>query len=342
MIARAHGASRRSSAAEKWAREYLEADRRNRLRDFLLGSDAPEVQADAAPIGELIREWLAGDAHPDSPGGLAPSTWDSYRGIASRHIIGNPVLREMKKTGEVVEVQPGIKPLGRGGYAIGHLPARDFGNADAPKRWVQAMRAAGVTSSTEERAWKVLSSALSWAVEDDTWPVSANGCLMLQRRRGMRRASRRAGSGKARRVTSGKRRNDLTSWALSPLAVERDPTGDARASAPAFAPSLHCGTRLRFRSSTGSRCATRRFGRLPLAMLENGAQPCARCSVTGSWTPARRQERRDGRGDLPSTCSLQKILRRGEPRLSLTAIRLTLTTSSFVVISAVMALQMVI
>ena len=80
---------------------------------------------------------------------------------------------------------------------------------------------ARVSATTEARAWKVLSSALSWAVEDDNWPLSTNGCLTMQRRRGMRRASRRAGTGAARQPASGKRRDDLASWALSPLAVER-------------------------------------------------------------------------------------------------------------------------
>ena len=128
----------------------------------------------------------------------------------------------MKKTGEIVEVEPAIKPLGqKGGYAIGHLPLVDFGSADVLKRWVQGMRAAGVSRSTEAKAWTVMSSALSWAVEDDSWPLSMNGCLTMQRRRGMRRASRRAGTGATRQLSPGKRRDDLPSWALSPLAVER-------------------------------------------------------------------------------------------------------------------------
>jgi integrase len=83
------------------------------------------------------------------------------------------------------------------------------------------MRATGVSRSTEAKAWTVISSALSWAVEDDSWLLSVNGCLTMQRRRGMRRASRRAGTGAARQVSPGKRRDDLPSWALSPLAVER-------------------------------------------------------------------------------------------------------------------------
>jgi hypothetical protein len=210
------------TAAETWGREYVAAERRNRLREFLLGSDAPEVLPDITPVGELILEWLATDAHPDSVGGLARSTWNSYRSVASRHVIGNPVERHMKKTGEIVEVEPAIKPIGqKGGYAIAHLPAVDFANADVLKRWVQAMRKAGVGPSVEAKAWKVLSSALSWAVEDDSWPLLTNGCLTMQRRRGMRRASRRAGTGATRQVSPGKRRDDLASWSLSPLAVER-------------------------------------------------------------------------------------------------------------------------
>jgi integrase len=210
------------SGAEAWSRDFVAAERRNRLREFLLGSDAPEVSPDATPLGDLILDWLATDAHPDSVGGLAQSTWGSYRSLASRHIIGNPIERHLTKTGETLEVEPAIKPLGQdGGYAIGHLPAVDFATADVLKRWVPAMRNAGVSPSIEARAWKVLSSALSWAVEDDSWPVAANGCRTMQRRRGMRRASRRAGTGARRSQSMGKRRDDLPSWALSPLAVER-------------------------------------------------------------------------------------------------------------------------
>lgn len=210
------------TAAERWSREYVDADLHNRLRDFLLGSDAPEVQPDATPIGQLILDWLATDANPDSTGGLARQTWDTYRSVASRHIMGNPIQRVMKKTGEIIEVEPAIKPLGQsGGYAIGHLPAVDFQSADVLKRWVKAMRAAGVSRTTEQKAWTVMSSALSWAVEEDSWPLSINGCLTMQRRRGMRRASRRAGTGAARQIPANRQRDDVQSWALSPLAVER-------------------------------------------------------------------------------------------------------------------------
>jgi integrase len=208
--------------AQTWSREYVRADRQDGLRGFLLGPAATDAKGDTTPLAELMIDWLATDAHPDSPGGLAPSTWDSYRSVISRHIIGNPVEREMKKAGQTIEVSPAIKPVGGGGgYAIGQLPAVQFETADVLKQWVQGMRKAGVSASTEARAWKVLSSALSWAVEEDSWPLSTNGCLTMQRRRGTRRASRRAGTGATRRPASGKRRSDLASWALSPLAVER-------------------------------------------------------------------------------------------------------------------------
>lgn len=63
----------------------------------------------------------------------------------------------MKKAGEIVEVEPAIKPLGQtGAYGIGRLPAVDFRTADTLKRWVQAMRKAGVGPSTEAKSWKVL------------------------------------------------------------------------------------------------------------------------------------------------------------------------------------------
>lgn len=213
---------RTKAAAENWRREYINAERHNRLRDFLLGSDAPEVQPDSSPLGELITDWLATDAHPDSAGGVARATWNSYRSLASRHILGNPVMRELKKTGEWIEIQPRIPPLGEGaGYAIGHLPIVDFATAGTLRQWVRAMRSAGVSPSTETKAWRVLSSALSWAVEEDRWPLNANGCSSMQRRRGMRRASRRVGTGAAPTPLPGKRRDDLSAWALSPLAVER-------------------------------------------------------------------------------------------------------------------------
>ena len=46
------------------------------------------LKGDTTPVAELILDWLATDANPDSASGLARSTWDSYRSVASRHVIG--------------------------------------------------------------------------------------------------------------------------------------------------------------------------------------------------------------------------------------------------------------
>lgn len=130
------GRSRAKSFATKadaaaWSKAYVKADRHDRLGEFLLGPDAQALKADTAPLAELILDSLATDAHPESPGGLARSTWDSCRSVASRHIIGNPIKRELKKTGETIEVAPAVGQIGAGGgYAIGDLPAVQFETAD--------------------------------------------------------------------------------------------------------------------------------------------------------------------------------------------------------------------
>ena len=80
------------SDAGVWSKGYIKADRQGRLREFLLGPGAGGPRRRHA-CRELILDWLATDAHPDSPGGLARSTWDSYRSVASRHVIGNAVER---------------------------------------------------------------------------------------------------------------------------------------------------------------------------------------------------------------------------------------------------------
>ncbi len=70
---------------------------------------------------------------------------------------GSSNIRTLPVAGEILEVEPAIKPLGqKGGYAIGHVPAVDFVTADTHKRWVQAMREAGASPSIEAKAWKVL------------------------------------------------------------------------------------------------------------------------------------------------------------------------------------------
>jgi hypothetical protein len=77
-----------------WIKAYRQAERHSRLREFLLGTDAPEVRPDDTSLGELILGWLAHDGHPNNPGGLAPQTYNSYRSVASRHIFANPLATQ--------------------------------------------------------------------------------------------------------------------------------------------------------------------------------------------------------------------------------------------------------
>jgi integrase len=186
---------------DRWVARYEEAERENRLGEFLEGVDPSPHEL---TLEALLVAWFALDADPELPGGLAEATFHSFRSVASRHILG--VIRD--KAG---------KPVGAAPYAIGGAPAKDFETPGPIRRWLDGMRAAGVGEATEKRAWSVLSSALSWAVERDDFPLEANGCKRLDRRRTQRRSSRRV-----RRigVGSGRKQDDLASWALSPVAVE--------------------------------------------------------------------------------------------------------------------------
>jgi integrase len=190
-----------TKSRDRWVARYEEAERQNRLSEFLEGVDpAPRELT----IEGLLLSWLALDADPTLPGGLAESTFHNSRSSASRHILG--VIRDKKN-----------KPVGRAPYAIGEMPAKEFEKPGPIRRWLDGMRAAGVSEATEKRAWSVLSSALSWAVERDDIPLEANGCKFLDRRRTQRRSSRSARGGA---VGSGRKQDALASWALSPMAVE--------------------------------------------------------------------------------------------------------------------------
>ena len=156
-----------------WAKEYVEAERRNRLREFLLGSDAPEVLPDTTPIGELILEWLATDAHPDSVGGLARST------------LGQLPLDRLtphhRQPHRATHEEDGRDRRGRAGHQAARPEGRlrdrppasssTSGPPTSSSAGCKACAAAGVSRSTEAKAWTVISSALSWAVEDDSWPL---------------------------------------------------------------------------------------------------------------------------------------------------------------------------
>jgi integrase len=87
------------------------------------------------------------------------------------------------------------------------------------------MERAGTPTSARIRAWKVLSSILSYAAAEETIPeIRTNGSLLVAERTGTkRRSSRRGGTGQGRsRTTRANRRVGAATrnWALSPMAVE--------------------------------------------------------------------------------------------------------------------------
>jgi hypothetical protein len=210
---RSFATARGVGGAREWMAEYSAAERRgpDSLRRFLLDLDAVEAnEAEGRPIGEIIELYFKVDAHPDLEGGLAPSTYAVYRNAAKCHLLGDMMHN---KKGE---------PVGRAAYAIelARQPAKDFNRPDAPRKWREEMRAAGTTSDTVKRAWRKLSSILSWAASSHLVPeIQTNGCILANERSSSRRRSvRRGGSGRA--APTRRSGSQVPSWALSPQAVE--------------------------------------------------------------------------------------------------------------------------
>ncbi len=194
---------------DKWVERYEEAEREKRLKEFLDGVDPA---AGTLTTEDLLVAWFAYDADPDLPGGLAPATFDLYRSMASRHILGN--VRNNK--GEIIGHVP---------YGIGAVPVTELESAGRLRRWLDDMRAASVGETSVQRTWTALSSALSWAVERDDYPIEVNGCKLIDRNRTRRRSSRRSRRASERSTngavqTNRGQRPNLAAWALSPLAVE--------------------------------------------------------------------------------------------------------------------------
>ena len=69
------------------------------------------------PLAELMADWLALDCDPSVEGGLSTATFESFKGTANKHIIGN-VLYDRDDPAKVTRA--------RMSYAIGHLPAASF------------------------------------------------------------------------------------------------------------------------------------------------------------------------------------------------------------------------
>ena len=113
------------------------------------------------------------------------------------------------------------KPLAPAKHAVefASQPATGFDEPAAPRALREAMKNANVGPSARAHAWRVLSAVLSWAANSDLVPeIQSNGCLFANEKVGNRRKSMRARGG---RGTVRRHGEEIRSWALSPLAVER-------------------------------------------------------------------------------------------------------------------------
>jgi hypothetical protein len=197
--------------ADAWAYDYVTAERRGKdsLRRFLLDLDAKEAnEIEARTIGEVIELYFELDAHPRLQGGLAPRSYQQYRGAADRHILGKATRTPKGK----------LNPPLRHALDVASVPAVRFNEPQAPRAWREQMRQANIAPSIRRRAWMVMSAALSWAARSQAIPeVQTNGCLLANERTvNRRRSARRDGTGYAPAT----RRRPLARWALSPQAVE--------------------------------------------------------------------------------------------------------------------------
>jgi hypothetical protein len=159
--------------ARAWMHDYITAERRGRhsLRRFLLDLDAKEADdAEGRTIAEVVELFLETDAHPRNEEGLAPATYKDYALALNSHLLGKP--RKTRGSRRTV-------PAARYAVAIAATPAERFNRPQTPRAWREQMRQAGVPRSTRLRAWRALSSALSWASASASVPeIETNGCRL--------------------------------------------------------------------------------------------------------------------------------------------------------------------
>jgi integrase len=198
--------------ARGWMRDYTTAERRGRdsLRRFLLDLDAKEAnEAEGRTIAEIVELFLENDAHPKNEEGLAPATYEQYRSVLNSHLLGKPRYTRGSRR---------LLPAADYAVAIARTRAVRFNEPQTPRAWREQMRQAGVPRSTRVRAWRALSSALSWASGSPSVPeIETNGCKLAKEPvLSTRRSARRSGTGYASPTPP----RPLASWALSPRAVE--------------------------------------------------------------------------------------------------------------------------
>jgi hypothetical protein len=199
--------------ARAWMNDYITAERRGRdtLRRFLLDLDAKDANAaEERTLAAVLELYLAENAHPRNEGGLAPSTYRRYESLIARHLLDRSRRRPQGGTRRA----PGYA------VAVASVPAVRFNEPRAPRAWREGMMKAGVPQPARDKAWAVLSAALSWAATSEMVPeVQTNGCGLANESRVKRRRSmRHGGTG----YTPIRRPSGLgvASWALSPQAVE--------------------------------------------------------------------------------------------------------------------------
>ena len=198
--------------ARSWMNDYITAERRGRdsLRRFLLDLDAKEAnEAEGRTIAQVLELFLEIDAHPRNEEGLEPSTYALYKSVLRCHLLGKP----RRQAGNRHKLPPADYAV-----AIAKTQASRFNEPQTPRAWREQMREAGVPAQTRLHAWRVLSSALSWAARSPSVPeIHTNGCKLAREPViSRRRSARTGGTG----YTPATRTRPLPSWALSPQAVE--------------------------------------------------------------------------------------------------------------------------
>lgn len=176
--------------ARAWTDAYITAERHGRetLRRFLLDLDAKEAnELEARTIGEVLKLYLQVNAHPKNPGGLAPSTFERYESTVGLHMLDKPRARG---SGRLAPPRP---------YAVAlcRVPAVRFNQPQAPAAWREQMLREGVPKASRQKAWRVLSAALSWAASSNlVGEIHTNGCSFAPEPRGnIRRSLRSGGTG---------------------------------------------------------------------------------------------------------------------------------------------------
>lgn len=171
--------------ADDWADRLERARSAGQLDDFLAGllDDRPELT-----LRDLMVVYFDENGY-DQDDGLARATWYSYQSSAETHIYPH----------------------------VGDMGAQVFATTAGPLKLQQKLRDAKVPKPSAERARKVLSAALSWAVQSRYLP--ANGALLLAAESKTRRRSGRRARGAVGNADLALRGPKEKAWALEPKAV---------------------------------------------------------------------------------------------------------------------------